>query len=211
MGRPEAVNGDFVQKVAAARREMSGWPTKSPTEKELRSYGFDLLLRARVILGHRSSVYWVPIPSVPNVPKDDKLSLCRVRVSAPHVTLDTRTSGSVRTLSIVEKLPDGSDYPLSDYPLPDHTIEIVESFTPNLHTGESDEQVDNVVSAINNGTDPTKILKEGKVAFTIYPNGQLEDWHGLRNFPQSMTLCSLTLLEMEQPVKQKPKLVLARS
>lgn len=194
----ESPRADFSHKLIAAKTEMVRWQRKYLTVKELRPYVFDLLLRSRVILGHGSFEVQAAVPGQHYNEEGAENPTCQVRVSRPFIHLDTRTSGSLRGLYLIEKLPNGTDYPL-----PDGTIEIVELFTPDLHKGSPEQQVQRIVQAICEAIQPEQILKKSKAAFTIYPNGQIEDFHGLFNFPQSVTLCHLALLEIEEGLSSK--------
>lgn len=208
MTRQEAIEGDYARRIAAIRDEMEQWIKTPPTNETLHLYGRDLILRARVILGRKSFEYQAPIPALSgNLKLEEKMpSHCAIRMSVAHLTLDTHTSGSVRGWHILEKLPNGSNYPL-----PDNTIQIIESSALNLHIGKPEEQLQKVISAIDESTDPAEILKKGKVAFTIFPDGQVVDHHLLVDFPPSIALCSLSLLQMEQMAGKKSELVIAAS
>ncbi len=189
----EAQRDDFRQKLAAARIEMKGWEARHPTDEELRPYGYDLLLRSRVVLGLRSAEAEATIPTRHKDQTGTKPSKCQVRMSDPLIHVDTYTSGSVRGLSLVEKIPNGSSYPV-----PDGTVEVVEVFVSELHNGSPEKQAQRLAAAIRDASEPARILNKGKVAFTIYPDGQVEDSHGIADLPENVTLCHLTLLEIEK-------------
>lgn len=177
------VIGNSSNDATALLTEMDQWKRAYVSDGELRPYGQDLFLRARVLIA-----------------KSPALVILNggvwKRVSSSYLTLDTTTVGSVR--SLVLSTASNMGYFEETEAMSDKTVDIVEFFSSPLHKGTNNEQVRRVSEAIKNAGDPVVVLSKGKIAFRLYPDGQVVDWLGVRNFPPSITLCAATLLDMEQ-------------
>ncbi|MDO8573162.1 MAG: hypothetical protein Q7R77_00220 [Candidatus Daviesbacteria bacterium] len=140
------------------------------------AYGYDMLLRSRVLLNDYSQAVR------PN--KHTEGLLPEARVSLPSLNLDPQT-GAVRSLHVVEKFG---------------AIDIVVYVSP-LIWKRAPNKIDlddiSLEDAVKAATTPFLIILEGETLFHINPDGRVLSG-GTWNNPASMNLCSLSLGRIEQ-------------